>query len=264
VNLAVAGAIALGVAVLVRGLGSPEQWISLGIGVYAAVSWASALRRRDPVTAALLLRTPSLRWVSLGFSLLAFTSYAFGAWTPAYFVRVHGRPPAEVGTVLGLTGMLAGMIGVALGGVLADALRQRTPVGRVVFGIGAAIAPVPVAFWMLGAEGYQLAYAINFPLTLLAPMWIGAGASTVQELFLPRMRAVATAAYTLFLTFFGLALGPFAVGRLSDALGSLPAAMRTALLANLVAAAFLSLALRHLERDERSLRARARAAGEPC
>jgi MFS family permease len=263
-NLAVAGAIALGVAVLVRGLGSPEQWISLGIGVYAAVSWASALRRRDPVTAALLLRTPSLRWVALGFSLLAFTSYAFAGWTPPFFVRVHGRPTAEVGTVLGLTGMVAGMIGVALGGVLADALRQRSRTGRLVFAIGAAIAPVPVALWMLGAERYELAYAINFPLTMLAPMWIGAGASTVQELFLPRMRAIATAAYTLVLTFLGLALGPFAVGRLSDALGSLPSAMRAVLLANLAAVVFLAVALRHLERDERTLQARARAAGEPC
>ena len=263
-NLTVAGAIALGVAALVRSLGSPEQWISLGVGVYAAVSWASALRRRDPVTAALLLQTPSLRWVALGFSMLAFTSYSLGGWTPAFFVRVHGRPAAEVGTVLGLTSMLAGMIGIALGGVLADALHRRRPTGRLVFGIAAAIAPVPVALWMLGAERYPLAYAINFPLTLLAPMWIGAGASTVQDLFLPRMRAVATAAYTLVVTFLGLALGPWTIGRLSDALGSLPSAMRCVLLANAAAVVFLALGLRHLERDERSLRARARAAGEPC
>ena len=101
-------------------------------------------------------------------------------------------------------------------------------------------------------------------MVLLAPMWIGAGASTVQELFLPRMRALATAAYTLVVTFIGLSLGPWTVGRLSDLLGSLPAALRCMLVVNAVAAVLLGGALRHLERDERSLRERARAAGEPC
>jgi len=108
-----------------------------------------------------------------------------------------------------------------------------------------------------------LAYALNAPLVLLAPVWIGADASTVQEL-LPRMRALATAAYTLVVTFLGLSLGPWTVGRLSDALGSLPAAMRWLLVANALAALCLAAALRHFERDERSLLDRARAAGEPC
>jgi MFS family permease len=263
-NLAVAAAIAFAVAALVQATGSPEQWISLGAGTYAAVSWASALRRRDPVTAALLFRTPSLRWVSLGFSLLAFSTYALAGWTPTLFVRVHGRPTAEVGTVLGVTGMVAGMIGVVLGGLGADALRRRAVAGRVVFGLVAALVPIPVALAFLAAGDPLLAYALNAPLVLLAPVWIGAGASTVQELFLPRMRALATAAYTLVVTFLGLSLGPWTVGRLSDALGSLPAAMRWLLVANALAALCLAASLRHFERDERSLLERARAAGEPC
>ena len=62
-------------------------------------------------------------------------------------------------------------------------------------------------------------------------MWIGAGASTVQDLVLPRMRAVASAFYLLVLTFVGLALGPYTVGQLSDLpSGDLALAMRIALL----------------------------------
>jgi MFS family permease len=86
----------------------------------------------------------------------------------------------------------------------------------------------------------------------------------VQDLFLPRMRAIASAAYLLAITFLGLALGPWTVGRLSDLLGDLPAAMRWALVANVASVGFLALALRHLPRDEQSVRERARAAGEPC
>jgi MFS family permease len=94
-------------------------------------------------------------------------------------------------------------------------------------------------------------------------MWIGAGASTVQDLVLPRMRATASAFYLLIVTFVGLALGPYTVGLLSDRLGDLPSAMRWALCANAGALALLLLAMRHLGADEASLRERARAAGEP-
>ena len=263
-NLAAAAAIALGAFGLARASGSPEQWIALGVGLYAAVSWLAALRRRDPVTAALLLETPSLRWLTLGFSLLAFTSYALAGFAPLFFVREHARPAAEVGTVLGVTSVIAGTLGVALGGILADALRRRIASGRLVFGIGAALAPIPLALAVLGSGSAPRAYALNAPLVLLLPMWIGAGASTVQDLFLPRMRALATAAYTLAVTFLGLSLGPWTLGRLSDALGDLPQAMRWILCANVVAAACLARALREFPRDEQSVRERARAAGEPC
>jgi len=94
-----------------------------------------------------------------------------------------------------------------------------------------------------------------------ADLWIGIGASTVQDLVLPRMRATASAAYLLSITFVGLALGPYTVGTLSDALG-LRTAMLLALLAGGVAAVLLVLAARHLPGDEASLRDRARAAGE--
>jgi MFS family permease len=263
-NLAMAGAIALAAAALVRATGSHEQWIALGVGVYAALSWASSLGRRDPAAAALILRTPSLRFVALGFSLLAFTGYAIAAWSPPFFVRVHGRPTGEVGTVLGAIGAVAGMIGVSLGGWLADAARRRAAGGRLVFGICVAVAPLPLAFWMLSTESAGLAYAINAPLTLLSPMWIGAGASTVQDLLLPRMRALASSAYVLVVTFVGLALGPWTVGFLSDRLGDLPTAMRWSLCANAGAVVCLALALRHFGRDEESLRDRARALGERC
>jgi len=263
-NLATAAAIALAALGLARASGSPEQWLSLGLGLYAAISWLGALRRRDPTTAALLLHTPSLRWLTLGFALLAFTSYALAGFAPLFFVRVHGRSAAEVGTVLGITSVFAGVIGVSLGGIFADALRRRMPGGRLVFGMGAALAPIPVALAVLGAESTAWAYALNVPLTLLLPMWIGAGASSVQDLFLPRMRAIAAAAYLLAITFLGLALGPWTLGRLSDLLGDLPAAMRWVLVANVASVGCLALALRHLPRDEQSVRERARAAGEPC
>jgi hypothetical protein len=76
------------------------------------------------------------------------------------------------------------------------------------------------------------------------------------------MRASASAAYLLVVTFVGLALGPYTIGRLSVALGDLRSAMLLALAANVVAALLLWRAARRLEGDRATLLARARAAGE--
>ena len=116
---------------------------------------------------------------------------------------------------------------------------------------------------MLTTRDVTTAYCLNFPISVFASMWIGIGASTVQDLVLPRMRAVASAFYLLVITFMGFALGPYCIGALSDALGDLAAAMRISLLANLVSAGLLCRALHTLPHDESTLLARARAAGEP-
>jgi hypothetical protein len=46
---------------------------------------------------------------------------------------------------------------------------------------------------------------LNFPVTMLASLWLGAGKLTVQDLVLPRMRAIASATYLLCVTFIGSA-----------------------------------------------------------
>ncbi len=258
---------ALGIAVASAGLvaltGDVLQWSALGVGVYATVSWMRALALRDGAAASLLFRTPSLRWAGLGFSFLAFAGYGIGGWTPVFFLRVHGASSGEAGTVLGVTAAAAGMLGVTGAGWAADRWRRRSRIGRINLAVIAAIVPIPLALWMLGTESTTVAYVVNFPLSAFSASWIGIGASTVQDLVLPRMRAVASAFYLLLLTFIGLALGPYTIGKLSDGLDDLSMAMRIALLANVVAVALLLLLRRHLARDEETLLARARAAGEP-
>lgn len=77
------------------------------------------------------------------------------------------------------------------------------------------------------------------------------------------MRAVASAAYPLVVTFIGLALGLYRVGRLSVALGSLRPALLWALLANVLALACALYTARRLPGDEETRWDRAHTAGEP-
>jgi MFS family permease len=258
-NLVAATLLALAAMGLVAATGDTAQWVAMAIGLYATVSWVQSLGLRDRQAAALILGTPTLRWTALGVGWLAFTGYGVGYWTTPFFLREHGIPVERAGLLLGGTAAAAGWLGVTLGGVLADAWRRRTPNGRLYLVILGAVLPVPILPWLLLTESTTTALLLNVPLSMAGSMWIGSGASTVQELVLPRMRATASAAYLLVITFIGLALGPYTIGQLSDAIG-LRGALLAGLGANALALVCLVPAVRNLVRDERTLLERAQKA----
>jgi hypothetical protein len=109
---------------------------------------------------------------------------------------------------------------------------------------------MPFVITLVRTDSLALAYAMAFFAQVANGAWLGAAISTVQDLVPARMRAVAGAVYLLMLTFVGLALGPYTVGRLSEATGSLGGAIETALLANAAAIAMFAAALRTLAQDE--------------
>jgi MFS family permease len=263
INVLSAAAIAGVVFLLVGATGSVAQWIALGIGVYSGISWAQALKLRDRVGFELIFRNPAIRYTALGFAFLAFGGYGVGFWTPPFFVRVHGVNEATAGFILGGTAAVAGWLGITFGGVLSDRWRRSSPNGRLYVGMLTALLPMPIAFLMFTTRSTTLAFVLSFPLSFLSSMWIGPGASTVQDLVLPRMRASASAAYLLVVTFIGLALGPYTIGYLSFVLGDLGRGILASLVASLLALLFSLLATRHLEREESNLLTRARALGEP-
>jgi hypothetical protein len=252
-NLAAAVGCALAAWAMTAWLGSPAQWGALGIGVYAAISWAQGLARRDPEAFAAIFRTPTLRPAAVGFSLLAFTGYGQGFWLVPYFIRVHGVGEAEAGLVLGGSAAAAGWLGVTLGGWWADRWRRTTRAARLYVGVCTGLIPLPIAVALLATDHTWLAYFLNVPLGVCISMWIGPGASTVQDLVPPRVRATAAAAYLLVVTFIGLALGPYTIGRLSFALGDLRQAMLLVLVVNFLAVVLLLSAARRLPADEARL-----------
>ncbi len=272
INLAFATGVAVLAWLLSGWLGSPEQWIALGIGVYAAFSWAQGLARRDPPTFAMIFKSRALIYASLGFPSIAFVTYGIGFWAAPFFMRVHGVSASEVGTFLGLAAALGGWIGVTAGGILSDFFKRRRSNARLYMGYATVVLSVPVALWMLSTKNLYLAYALNFVFAIVSPLWIGGAATLVNELVLPRMRATASAFYILMITFIGLALGPYSIGKLSDALtqGGMSSgeALRTSMMVGVAPFAltllFLLLASRHVKADEDSRVERALAAGEPA
>lgn len=271
INLAMAAGTALVVWGLIESIGSPTQWIALGIGVYAALSWAQNLAAADPVAFAMIFRCRTLLCAGFGFPCIAFVTYGLGFWSPPYMLRAHGVDISSAGTILGLSAALGGLIGVTFGGWIADRMRARTVNARLWVGVAVPILSFPIGLLFLTTDNVWVAYGASFAFSIVSPMWLGPGASTINDLVMPRMRAMASAFYILLITFIGLALGPFAIGQLSDwyaAAGAdsaqaLRAGMMWGLSALLLALLLLVWALKYLGADEASRLERARAAGEP-
>ena len=221
INLGFAAAIAAFAWWMIGLTGNLPQWSAVGLGYYAVFSWASTLRAKDPATFRLIWGTPAFICTTLGYGLISLTAYAISFWAPPYAETVLGLPKAELAFWLGANGAIAGFLGVIIGGRVADALRARTPSGRVLvilFGILAPIVPVWIGYTTTSGTMF---YAMNFLAGMFGATALGAAAATTQDLVLPRMRGTATAAFFLGTTLVGLSFGPYMVGQISDLFGTM-------------------------------------------
>lgn len=263
------------VTALVTGTGEVPQFLAVGTGLYAVISWAQSIKRRDKPTYEMIWGTPAFVLTILGFGSISFVGYSVGFWAAPYALRTFVEPLAasggpvpwygtreSVAFILGAGGALGGFIGTILGGVLGDWAKQRHASGRIIVGSLATLVPAPF-IWVQYTTGdlatFFLCYA---PTSVFGAMYVGVAAATTQDLVLPRMRGAATATFFIGTTLFGLGLGPWFTGFVSAITGSLG----TGVLALLLMAPFtivtLFLVYRLLPAAEASRIDRARAAGE--
>lgn len=238
------------------------QWAAVALGGYASASWMGSLGRRDPVAAALTLRSPSFVALVLGGGVLSFGSYGLSAFLFLYGKTYVGLG-AESGVTIGAIGAVSGGVGTTLGGVFGDRLRARHPAGRVHVAIAAVLLSAVATLVEFTSTTPGRFYAALALATLLLTMWLGPVFAACQDHVLPRLRGTATAIAFLGINLIGLGLGPYWVGLMSDAGGDLRLAMLSVLLLTPVTLALFVFAARRLPAAQATLVARARSAGEP-
>jgi MFS family permease len=136
-------------------------------------------------------------------SFHAMAGYSVAHWAPTLLVRVHGMSYGEIGNWLGSFALLAGGSGALLGGWLADRLGRRD-------------APCGVGFTLLASKlAAVLCYA---PQIFATALYNGPIYAMNQALAKPRMRAMAVAVHLFVVSIVGGGVGPWLVGRGSDAL----------------------------------------------
>jgi MFS family permease len=153
--------------------------------------------------------------------------------------------------IFGGAGALGGALGVIAGGVMGDKLAASGQNSRrvlVVMG-SFAISLIPNLI-LLSTQSITVAFFAVFPLWFFLSAALGSGSGVLVSIVPASVRATATAAFLLSATMIGLAMGPYAAGRISHAFDSL----RIGLTGILVVVPFALLALyiswRDLKRKE--------------
>jgi MFS family permease len=204
------------------------------------------------------LRIPTIRtlYVGLTVAFLGFNGIAF--WMPTFLERTHDISEGAAAGITAAAALVAGLGGSLLGGVLGDRRERRATGARidiVVFslGIGGLILVGAILIPTLGPQVLALAVAA-FVLSLSFANFAAAAADVLPA----RIRGTGFALFTFLLTL-GSALGPLVVGGVSDATGSLGAALAVAVLPTLPGAVVVARARATAAADA----ATARGAGTP-
>lgn len=256
--------------ILILITGDYLQWIALGTGVYAMISWAQWLSESDSVAFGLIFRCRSLQNLMLAVGVNTFMNLGVSFWSAPLLQRQYGVSAGDVGSILGLAAASMGFCGILLGGWLSDRMRMHTRKGKLYIWIIAGSLSVLSTFLFLIANDLTEAYVGVFLLQLTSSMALSPVLSTVNDLVIPRVRATASAVTLTIGTLVGVALGPYFIGHLSDALiasgltpgEALNKAMLWSLLFAVAGIGLVCMILPRFEIDEASVVSRARELGE--
>lgn len=171
-----------------------------------------------PLKAALGMfwRNRAYRYIVIAGMLHGFSQYAMMTWNAPFFSRTHGLSLTQVSGLMALLGGVAGGLGMYLSGVLADVLGRRDARWRVwiISASVAAMLPFTLIQYLAQSAGLSIASALVAAVMMTA--YYGPLVAATQSVTPPNMRALGQAVLLLAFNLFGLGLGPWLTGMLSD------------------------------------------------
>lgn len=165
-----------------------------------------------------ILNIETVWWIIASGAAINFAAYSLNSFLPALLVRLHGLNLAQAGVVASLVLGATGLVGLGLGGVLADKLHQKHPRGRLLLGAVALLVAAPL-LW-LGLN--QPAGAVTALGVLVGTGWLlyflyyVTVYAALQDVVDARLRATAMAVYFFFQYVLGGAVGSLVTGAMSD------------------------------------------------
>ena len=239
------------------------QWFVVGFGAFVVLNLFQSLKLTDKPSYNVML-SPSLLLLFVVGGLQTAINYGVMGFTPSFLIREYGLDQATTGLQFGLLAAALGVAGPVIAGPLSDFLTTRMGAkGRVwltlaslgvspFFGIWTYSSPDPFNFY--------LRFSVY---SIILTLWLPPIYSLYYDLVLPRMRGMASSTYIIVSTLLGLGMGPYFVGIVSDRNGGdLGRAIISINVVAPVIVVILVYVLTRIQRDEDSLRERARAGGE--
>jgi MFS family permease len=220
-----------------------------------------------------LAAKPSFWLLSFGAASSSVCGYGVALWLPSFFMRSLGLTLRETAWYYSGIAFFGGLMGIWLGGAVADRLGAKSKAGYPLTPAVAFLISVPCFLLAmnsgalvggLGGQGggqgggvaaLTLAFAIFLIPTGLNLAWLGPITAAVQHLAPAPMRTTASALFLLINNLLGIAVGTYYFGLVSDLLKptfgaeSLRWSIYTGMGFYLVAALLFFLASRRLARD---------------
>jgi predicted MFS family arabinose efflux permease len=167
----------------------------------------------------MLTSGPTLLWASLAGSLQLIVMSSIWAWTPSYFNRYYGMD-VTAAAKHAAAAVLCGAIGAVLWSFVADRVSRRNAVNKLYLMCVLTLLTCAVFGYAFLAPLDANARFIGILLgSLLMSCAVGAVTSTVLDVTHPALRSTGGAVLALFQNLFGLAIGPFVGGWISDLWG---------------------------------------------
>lgn len=239
------------------------EWATIGLGLAVILGWVQSLKQADRPTYALLWGNPQMIAMTVASALYMTQTYGLTTFSAKYAITHFHASPGEVGAKLGIVTGGVGLVATLFGGWLADFALRFSPRGRLYVSFGAMIAVMPLAYWTFAATNIDQFFWTYTLLSFATVMWLPGIAATGQDLMMPRMRGAAAATYNLAASMFGLGLGPFLVGLISDKTGSISQGILTVYWLSPLVWIAMFILVKGLPKAEATRLDRARAAGEP-
>ncbi|HLD65787.1 MAG TPA: MFS transporter [Pseudomonas sp.] len=175
---------------------------------------------REPVERPLrkVLAIRTFWWLVLAGLTFNFATYACNSFMvpmlQRYFLLPLGQAAVATGVIVGLTGL----VGLTLGGWIADHLHQRSERGRLLFGafsmlVAALATGTALLLEQIGLGLFVAVFSLGW---LFAYNFYTCVYTAIQDVVEPRLRATAMALFFAGLYLLGGGLGPVVVGLLSD------------------------------------------------
>lgn len=209
----------------------PWQTVFLMVGLPGLLVAALLLtvrepERRDhsrgtvPLSAVLAYVRANLRTFvcqSFGYAMSATVNYGIAAWLALFLIQKHGWTASRAGMTQGALTMTIGVVGVVVGGRVADAYVRRGQVdGALRVGIIGALGMLvsATAYPFAPSAGAAVAWLVLVNFFAAFP-W-GAASAAAAEIVPARMRAQGTALFITVLNLVSFTLGPIAVAAITD------------------------------------------------
>ncbi|KTE18803.1 hypothetical protein ATE67_17050 [Sphingopyxis sp. H050] len=200
-----------------------------GIGlVYVGVLWfflhdapivhTAAEQGKPAEPIGIVLRIPAALILCLVFALATGASTGVTFWAPYFVKNLLGLNLAESAWVGAATINIAGFCAVPLGGLLADTLAKKSPIGRfttLAIGLGlAALLLLP----LLGAKTATQIGMVLVATSIAKGLFDGCIYAAMQDVVPPHARATAVGMMTM-IGFIGAGITPILVARIGESFG---------------------------------------------